>query len=218
MKGIDSAYNFFFKRVLDVFCSLCVILLLWWVFIIVAVLVRIFLGSPVIFKQERPGMIDKKTGKEKMFMLYKFRTMTNAKDENGELLPASERLTKFGRFLRSTSLDELPESINILKGEMSIVGPRPLWANYLKYYNDFERRRHLVRPGLTGWAQVNGRNTASWKRRFEMDAEYVENISFLFDLKILALTVKKVFARDGVEFPKGHQPILEYFADRENAC
>ncbi len=212
-KGPDTVYNRYIKRVIDFICALLVICLLFWLIAIVALLVRIKMGSPVIFCQERPGRIDPKTGKERMFMLYKFRSMTNARDEEGNLLPASERLTKFGRILRATSLDELPEVWNILKGDMSIVGPRPLWANYLEYYNDYERQRHLVRPGLTGWAQVNGRNTVSWGKRFEYDVEYVHDLTFMFDLKILFLTVKKVFIREGIEFAENHQSIMEYFAD-----
>lgn len=187
------------------------LLLFCWLYGIIAILVRIKLGAPVIFKQERPGRIDPKTGKEKMFMLYKFRSMTNECDENGELLPAKQRLTKFGKILRATSLDELPEAWNILKGDMSFVGPRPLWANYLDYYNEYEHKRHLVRPGLTGWAQVNGRNVAAWKDRFDMDVEYVSKVSLGFDIKVLFLTVKKVLIREGVEFKEQHQSIMEYF-------
>ncbi len=212
-KGPGTVYDRYIKRAIDFICALLAICLLFWLIGIIALLVRIKMGAPVIFTQERPGKIDPATGKEKLFKLYKFRSMTNARDENGKLLPAAKRLTKFGRILRATSLDELPEVWNILKGDMSIVGPRPLWANYLEYYNDYERQRHLVRPGLTGWAQVNGRNTASWAKRFEYDVEYVQNLTFLFDLKILFLTVKKVFIREGVEFKENHQSIMEYFAE-----
>lgn len=160
--------------------------------LIIAILVKINLGSPVIFKQKRPGL------NEKIFTLYKFRTMTDKRDENGKLLPDSERLTSFGKFLRSTSLDELPELYNILKGDMSFVGPRPLLVEYLPLYNDFQRRRHEVRPGLTGLAQVNGRNAISWEQKFKLDVEYVDNVSFIGDLKIIILTIKKVLVREGI--------------------
>lgn len=214
-KGKDSFYTRVIKRIFDIFCAALAIVAFIWLYLIIAILVRIKMGSPVIFCQKRPGMIDPKTGKEKMFKLYKFRTMTNARDENGYLLPASERLTKFGRILRATSLDELPEAWNILKGDMSVVGPRPLWEHYLDYYNEYERQRHLVRPGLTGLAQVNGRNTATWKKRFELDVEYVQNVSLFLDLKIIVLTIIKVFIHEGVEFKENHQPIMEYFKNRQ---
>lgn len=207
----NTIYNRFIKRMLDIVCALLAIIVFWWLYILLAILVRLKMGSPVIFCQERPGRIDPKTGKEKIFKLYKFRTMTNACDENGDLLPASKRLTRFGRILRATSLDELPEVWNILKGDMSVVGPRPLWLNYLEYYNEYERQRHLVRPGLTGLAQVNGRNIASWKDRFDMDIKYVQKLSFWFDIRIILLTVKKVFIHEGVEFKENHQSIMEYF-------
>ncbi len=215
-KGVQGIYVKYIKRIFDIILALVAMVVFSWLYLILAILVRVKMGSPVIFSQVRPGKIDPKTGKEKMFRLYKFRSMTDERDENGELLPASKRLTKFGRILRATSLDELPEAWNILKGDMSIVGPRPLWANYLDYYNDNERQRHLIRPGLTGWAQVNGRNTASWGKRFELDIEYVNKVSFLFDVKIIFLTVKKVFVHEGVEFKENHQSIMEYFASREN--
>lgn len=211
----QTIYCKYIKRLLDIVCSCTVIVAFCWVYGILALLVLIFMGSPVIFSQVRPGRIDPKTGNEKMFKLYKFRSMTDQRDANGELLPAKQRLTKFGRLLRATSLDELPEVWNILKGDMSIVGPRPLWANYLDYYNDYERQRHLIRPGLTGLAQVNGRNTASWKRRFDLDIEYVNNVSFIFDLKIILLTIIKVFKHEGVEYKENHQSIMEYFSSRE---
>jgi len=173
------------------------------VLLIIALLVRLKLGRPVIFRQERPGL------NEKIFTLYKFRTMTNETDKNGELLPDSTRLTKFGGFLRSTSLDELPELLNIIKGDMSIVGPRPLLVKYLPLYNDHQRHRHDVRPGLTGWAQVNGRNAISWEEKFDLDIEYVNNISLLLDLKIIFLTIKKVFLREGINQPG--EATMEYF-------
>lgn len=185
-------YRNFFKRPLDFTLSLLAIVVLSPIFIIVAILVRINLGSPVIFKQERPGL------NEKIFTMYKFRTMTDERNKNGELLPDEERLTKFGKLLRSTSLDELPELFNILKGDMSIVGPRPLAIIYLPYYNQKERLRHTVRPGLTGLAQINGRNTINWEERFDYDIKYVRNITFLMDLKIILKTILKVFKCEGV--------------------
>ena len=185
-------YRRYFKRPMDFVLSLIAIIVLSPVFLVVAVLVRVKLGSPVIFKQERPGL------NEKIFTLYKFRSMTDERDENGELLPDSVRLTKFGKFLRSTSLDELPELVNILKGDMSIVGPRPLAVLYLPYYNEIEKHRHDVRPGLSGLAQIHGRNTLSWEDRFNYDIQYVNNITFLVDLKIIFQTFLKVFKREGV--------------------
>lgn len=190
-KGI---YRRFLKRPMDFVLSLMVIIVLSPVLIIVAILVRLKLGSPVLFKQKRPGL------NKNVFTLYKFRTMTDEKNENGELLPDSVRLTKFGRVLRSTSLDELPELFNILKGDMSIVGPRPLLVKYLELYNDYQMRRHEVRPGLSGLAQVNGRNGLGWIDKFNLDVEYVDNISFFQDLKIILLTIKKVFVSEGIDF------------------
>lgn len=198
MKGINGIYNRFVKRILDIICSLLAMMFFCWLYAIIAFLVYIKLGSPVIFRQDRPGRIDKKTGKEKIFSLYKFRSMSNVKDENGELLPDAQRLTKFGRILRATSLDELPEVWNILKGDMSIIGPRPLAVQYLPYYTNEERKRHAVRPGLSGWAQVNGRTAANWEKRFKYDIEYVERVSFLFDVKIIIETVKKVIKRSNI--------------------
>lgn len=191
-------YKRFIKRWLDVLLSGAALICLSPVFAVVAVLIKINLGSPVIFTQERPGKIDKKTGKEKIFKLYKFRSMTNEKDKNGELLPKEQRLTKFGKKLRSTSLDELPELWNIIRGDMSIVGPRPLLVKYLPLYNEHQRRRHLVRPGLTGYAQANGRNLISWEQKFDMDVEYVENISFKTDFNIIIKTVKSVIKHEGI--------------------
>ncbi len=186
-------YSNYIKRLLDIVCALAALIVFWWLYLIVAVLVRIKLGSPVIFKQERPGK------DEKIFKLYKFRTMTDERDENGELLPDEQRLTKFGKTLRSTSLDELPEVFNILKGDMSVIGPRPLLVKYLPRYNEIQKRRHEVRPGLSGWAQVNGRNTASWEEKFEHDVWYVDHVSFVFDVKIIFMTVKKaLIKREGI--------------------
>ena len=199
-KGKNGIYNRFFKRILDVICALLAILVFGWLYLIIAVLVKIKLGSPIIFKQERPGRIEKKTGKEKIFNLYKFRTMTDQKDEFGNLLPDDDRLTKFGKILRSTSLDELPEVFNILRGDMSVIGPRPLLVEYLPYYTEKERHRHDVRPGLSGWAQINGRNAIdSWEQRFAYDLEYVENLSFMFDIKVIICTVKKVLLRSDIQ-------------------
>lgn len=185
-------YERFIKRGVDVFLSTGAIIVLSPVLLVTAILVRVKLGSPVFFTQDRPGK------DEKIFKLYKFRSMTNQRDENGELLPAKERLTHFGKKLRSTSLDELPELINILKGDMSIVGPRPLLVKYLPLYNEQQRKRHLVRPGLTGYAQANGRNSLSWEEKFDMDVEYVEKITFLNDVRIVFQTVKSVLKREGI--------------------
>nr|WP_291954697.1 sugar transferase [Mahella sp.] len=191
------------KRWLDFILSLCAIIVLSPLLLVVALLVRIYLGRPVIFKQKRPGL------NERIFTLYKFRTMTEGKDENGYLLPDEVRLTRFGKFLRSTSIDELPELFNILKGDMSIVGPRPLLVQYLPLYNEHQRRRHEVRPGLTGLAQVSGRNAISWEDRFDLDVQYVDNVSFIGDWKIILLTVKKVFAREGIN--SGSSATMEPF-------
>lgn len=185
-------YRKFFKRFLDIIISLIFILCFWWLYIVIAILVRIKLGSPVLFKQDRPGL------NEKIFKMYKFRTMTDEKDKDGNLLLDAERLTKFGKFLRSTSLDEIPELWNVLKGEMSLVGPRPLLVSYLTKYNEYEKRRHEVRPGITGWAQINGRNNTTWEERFKNDIYYVENISFKLDLKIIIKTILKVLKRSDI--------------------
>ena len=174
------------KRLLDILLSLIGIILLCWLYLILFILVRVKLGSPVLFKQQRPGK------NEKIFTLYKFRTMTDARDENGDLLPDSVRLTKFGKLLRAVSLDELPELFNILKGDMSLIGPRPLLVSYLPYYSEREKLRHTVRPGLTGLAQVSGRNFIDWDHRLQKDVEYVEHLTFGMDLKVLWLTVKTV--------------------------
>lgn len=179
------------KRLLDILLSLIGIILLCWLYLILFILVRVKLGGPAIFTQERPG----KNGK--IFKLYKFRSMSNERDENGELLPDEVRLTSFGKFLRSTSLDELPEFFNILKGDMSFIGPRPLLVRYLPYYTEEENHRHDVRPGLTGLAQINGRNALGWEQRFAYDLEYVNHCTFLMDLKIIGLTLGKVLKRSG---------------------
>lgn len=208
----ETIYSRYIKRLLDIILSSAFIIVFGWVYIILAVLVKVKLGSPILFVQKRPGKIDPNTGKEKIFALYKFRSMTDEKDSDGNLLPDSERLTKFGRLLRSTSLDELPELFNILKGDMSIIGPRPWLVKYLDYYNENEHHRHDVRPGLTGLAQASGRNGLTWKKRFELDIEYVNNVSLATDIKILFMTVKKVFAREGIEF-NNTETIQDYFSN-----
>ncbi len=185
-------YKKFLKRVLDIICSILLIVLLSPVFLIVWILIRIKLGKPVIFKQERPGK------DEKVFKLYKFRTMTDERDEEGNLLPDEMRLSTFGQKLRSTSLDELPELFNILKGDMSFVGPRPLLVQYLELYDDKQKRRHEVRPGLTGLAQARGRNLLTWEERFNLDVEYVDKVSLWLDIKILIETVRVVIKREGI--------------------
>lgn len=185
-------YKKYVKRFFDFILSLIAIIILSPIYIVVAILVKIKLGSPIIFTQERPGK------NEKIFKMYKFRSMTSKKDENGNLLPDEVRLTSFGKKLRSTSLDELPELFNILKGDMSIVGPRPLLVKYLPLYNEIQKHRHDVKPGLTGWAQVNGRNALSWEEKFQYDVEYTEKCSFFMDLKILLMTVKSVLKKEGI--------------------
>ncbi len=201
-------YRKYFKRPMDFILSLMAIVVLSPVLIIVGILVRVKLGSPVLFKQKRPGL------NEKIFTMYKFRTMTDEKDENGELLPNHIRLTKFGRILRATSLDELPELFNILKGDMSVIGPRPLLIEYLPLYNETQKHRHDVRPGLSGLAQVNGRNAISWEEKFDYDVEYVESISFLLDLKLIVETFLKVFKREGVN--KSESVTMEKFKGTSN--
>lgn len=192
MKQNASFYEKYIKRLLDILLSGTALLVLSPVLLVTAILVRTKLGSPVIFCQERPGR------DERIFKLYKFRSMTDARDENGDLLPDEVRLTKFGKLLRSTSLDELPELWNILRGDMSIVGPRPLLVKYLPLYNEEQHRRHDVRPGLTGWAQANGRNAISWEEKFRLDVWYVKHISFAVDVKTIWLTVKNVLRREGI--------------------
>lgn len=192
MKKTRNIYRKYIKRLLDIVLSLSALIVLSPVFLIVSILVRIKLGTPVIFRQKRPGL------NEKIFCMLKFRTMTDEKDEKGQLLPDDMRLTGFGRKLRSTSLDELPELWNILKGDMSIVGPRPLLVKYLPLYNDRQRHRHDVRPGFTGLAQVNGRNSISWQEKFEWDVKYVNNVSFIEDCRILWKTLSVVLKREGI--------------------
>lgn len=197
-KAKKGPYALFFKRLIDILASLMVLILFCWLYAIIAILVRIILGSPVLFKQERPGKIDSKTGKEKIFRLYKFRTMTDERDENGELLPDSVRLTPFGSWLRRTSMDEIPELFNILKGDMSLIGPRPLLVRYLDRYNEEQHHRHDVRPGLTGYAQAHGRNNVSWEDKFAMDVWYTRHVTFVNDVKIILDTTKTVLTHEGI--------------------
>jgi len=191
-------YERYLKRPLDLVLASCAAVVLSPVIGITAVLVKSRIGSPVLFFQERPGLIDPKTGKERIFRLYKFRSMTNERDANGDLLPDEDRMTKFGKTLRSTSLDELPELINIIKGDMSLIGPRPQLVRDMVFMTPEERRRHTVRPGLSGLAQVRGRNSLSWEGRLAADLEYVDNITFAGDVSIIAQTVLKVFKREGI--------------------
>lgn len=194
MNQKQSIYEKYIKRIFDIICALLAIVVLCWLYVIIAVLVRIKLGSPMMFKQPRPGK------GEKIFNLYKFRTMTDERNENGELMPDEVRLTKFGKWLRSTSMDELPEALNILKGDMSVVGPRPQLVRDMTFMSDEQRKRHCVRPGLSGLAQTRGRNALSWDAKLATDLEYIENITFLGDLKIIVDTVKQVFLKKkGIE-------------------
>lgn len=193
-------YEAFFKPVLGWLLALIFVLLSWWLYVILAILIRVKLGSPVLFTQDRPGKIDAKTGKEKIFKLYKFRSMKDLRDENGEILPDEQRLTAFGRKLRSTSLDELPEILfNILIfRDLAWIGPRPLLVRYLDRYSEEQRHRHDVKPGLTGYAQANGRNAISWEDKFVMDLEYVNRITFIGDIKIIIDTIRTVIKREGI--------------------
>ncbi len=185
-------YERYVKRIFDIVCGVAAVAVFWWLYLIVAILVRIKLGSPVLFTQERPGK------DEKIFKLYKFRTMTDEKDEDGNLLPDEERLTEFGKMLRKTSLDELPEAFNIIKGDMSVIGPRPLLVSYLPWYTERERHRHDVRPGLSGLAQVNGRNFVGWDQRLALDVQYIEKITFIGDVRIVLKTVLKFIKKQDV--------------------
>lgn len=206
-RGKDSFYCRYVKRVLDVLCALAAMIVFCWLYAIVAILVRVKLGSPVIFRQARPGK------DEKIFNLYKFRTMTDERDENGKLLPDEQRLTKFGKLLRSTSLDELPEAWNILKGDMSVVGPRPLLVEYLERYDEHQRHRQDVRPGLSGYAQVHGRNAVAWEKRFELDVWYTENVTLWLDIKIVIETVIIALERKNVS--SGTAVTMEEFMGSE---
>lgn len=198
-------YQKYGKRILDFTAAFLFLVLFWWIYVILSIIVRINMGSPIIYTQLRPGK------NENIFELKKFRTMTNEKDENGKLLPNEKRITKFGKILRSTSFDELPEIINILKGDMSFVGPRPLLVDYLPYYTEKEKERHNIRPGLTGLAQINGRNNLSWENIFELDLEYVNNVTLFNDINIIIGTLVKVIKRSDVEIPKsGKTGRLDY--------
>lgn len=203
-------YRKYIKRVLDIILSLCVIVVFIWLYAILAILVRCKLGSPIIFKQARPGK------DEKIFNMYKFRTMTDEKDENGQLLPDEVRITKFGNFLRRSSLDELPEMFNILKGDMSLIGPRPLLVKYLPYYTKREHLRHSIRPGLTGYAQAHGRNTITWEQKFEYDVWYVEHLSFMTDMKVIIDTIRTVFSHSDVVL-NALEDFDEYRKHQQNA-
>lgn len=189
-------YEIYIKRLMDIVCSLAAIIVFSWLYIIVAVLVRVKLGSPVLFKQPRPGKIDPKTGREKIFYMYKFRSMSDERDENGDLLPDDVRLGKFGKALRATSLDELPEAFNILKGDMSVIGPRPQLVRDMTFMTVEQRTRHCVRPGLSGLAQTKGRNALSWDRKLATDLEYIEKVTFLGDVQIIIDTVKQAFFKE----------------------
>lgn len=196
LKRQKSFYEKYVKRVLDVICSLLAMVVFCWLYGIIAMVVRYRLGTPIIFKQPRPGCINPKTGRERIFHLYKFRTMTDEKDESGNLLPDNERITPLGVWLRRSSLDELPEAFNILKGDMSIIGPRPQLVRDMVFMSDKQRMRHTAKPGLSGLAQVMGRNAITWEDKINWDLKYIEKVSFLGDLKIVWLTVKKVFGKN----------------------
>lgn len=201
----QGIYAKYIKRILDIICALLAIVLFCWLYAIVAIMVKVKLGSPVIFTQPRPGK------DEKIFELYKFRTMTDERDENGDLLPDDIRLTKFGKWLRSTSLDEIPEAFNILKGDMSVIGPRPQLVRDMVFMTDEQRRRHTVRPGLSGWAQVNGRNAVSWENKLAYDLEYLdEGITFKQDLKIVWMTVMKAFVEQEGISEEGMATALDF--------
>ena len=202
-------YERFIKRPMDCFLSICALIVLSPFIIIIAILVKVKLGSPVFFTQDRPGK------DEKIFRLYKFRTMTNGRDEDGELLPDAERLTKFGSFLRSTSLDELPELLNIARGDMAVIGPRPLLVQYLPYYTEAEKHRHDVRPGLSGLAQINGRNLVKWDQRLAYDVKYVSKITFFGDLRIVLQTIIRVFNHEGIAVDTD---TVETYLDKERAA
>lgn len=204
-RGKDGIYCRYIKRGLDILCALAAMIVFCWLYGIIAILVRVKLGSPVIFKQLRPGK------DEKIFCLYKFRTMTDKRDDRGKLLPDEQRLTKFGKWLRSTSLDELPEAWNILKGDMSVVGPRPLLVEYLERYDDRQRHRQDVKPGLSGYAQIHGRNAISWEKRFELDVWYTENVSLWLDIRIVMKTV--VVAIGGKNISSETSATMEEFMD-----
>lgn len=190
LKRKQGFYEKYVKRILDIICALLAMVLFCWLYVLIAIVVRIKMGKPIIFKQARPGIIDPQTGQERIFDMYKFRTMTNAKDKEGNLLPDKDRLSTFGKILRATSLDEIPEAFNILRGDMSVIGPRPQLVRDMVFMTDEQRMRHTAKPGLSGLAQVNGRNAVSWEEKFKWDLKYIENITFWNDIKLIIKTVK----------------------------
>ena len=211
LKRKRGFYEIVIKRILDIICSMLAIIVFWWLYALIAIAVRIKMGKPVIFKQPRPGIIDPKTGKECIFDMYKFRTMTDARDKDGNLLPDEDRLPAFGKMLRATSLDELPEAFNILKGDMSVIGPRPWLVRDMVFMSDEQRMRHTAKPGLSGLAQVMGRNSISWEEKINWDLKYIEKISFLGDVKIVWMTVNKVFVqKNNTESSKETDVTLDY--------
>ncbi len=206
-------YERVIKRLLDLVCALLAIIVFGWLYLIVALLVRVKMGKPVLFKQPRPGMIDPASGKERIFDMYKFRTMTDERDEDGKLLPDEQRLGRFGKALRATSLDELPEAFNILKGDMSVIGPRPQLVRDMVFMSDRQRLRHTAKPGLSGLAQVEGRNAISWEEKLDWDLKYIEKVSFLGDLEILLRTVQKTFLRSSSDEKTKEIDVTDDFGD-----
>lgn len=206
-------YETYVKRIIDIICSLLAIMVFWWLYAFIYILVLLKMGRPVFFKQPRPGIIDPITGRERIFDMYKFRTMTDERDENGELLPDEKRLPKFGKMLRATSLDELPEVFNILCGDMSIIGPRPQLVKDMVFMTDKQRMRHTAKPGLSGLAQVMGRNAISWEEKIDWDLKYIDHISFWDDVKIVLLTVKKVFIRKNMTASGQEIDVADDFGD-----
>lgn len=211
-------YEKYIKRILDIICALLAIIFFSWLYLIIAVLVLIKLGNPVIFKQPRPGMIDPQNGRESIFDMYKFRTMTNERNINGKLLPDEERIGKFGKMLRATSLDELPEAFNILRGDMSLIGPRPQLVRDMIFMNDRQRMRHTAKPGLSGLAQVMGRNAITWEEKLEWDLKYIDNVTFFTDLKLVWLTFKKVFIRNNIVENSSEVDLTADFGDYLLQC
>lgn len=210
LKRKQGFYEKYIKRLLDIICSLLAIVIFCWLYAIIAILVRIKLGSPVLFKQPRPGLIDPRTGHEKIFNMYKFRTMTDQRGPDGELLPDDVRLTKFGAWLRSTSLDELPEAFCILKGDMSVIGPRPQLVRDMVFMSDEQRMRHTAKPGLSGLAQVKGRNIITWEEKLDWDLKYIKKVTFLGDVKIMLETVKVAFVKAEGITDGEHATVLDY--------
>lgn len=206
-------YEKYIKRLLDIICAILAIVFFGWLYAVIAVAVGIKMGYPVLFKQPRPGLIDPKTGRERIFYIYKFRTMTNETDADGNLLPDEQRLSAFGKMLRATSLDEIPEAINILKGDMSVIGPRPQLVRDLVFMNDKIRKRHTAKPGLSGLAQVNGRNALTWEEKFEWDLKYIKNVNFYNDLKIVWLTFQKVFVRKKIPETNAEINVTDDYGD-----